>query len=246
MYEMFFRSLPSDEARIDARHDTPADGLLTTDTVFTSYAYVERSHFDDRQGTNEAEFMERAIRSTAIGADKVWYVTPWKMAESFARMASLNRNLHLSVLRQQRAFYERFTRLSDGYLRARPEQLKGMSDVVSQVHGATGSAVGRVLSVQHAAGQASNHLTDDAGNTYYIYAKTGTIGEGEHSNRHRFGVIITNRDLTQATEEELMQTRYVVCYFAFAHSGYQNIYGQAIDQVIQSTEFKQYMNQQEQ
>ena len=101
MYEMFFRCQNDDELRQD-QYANPADGLLKADEQnrHVGYAFLERSKFDSRQGVKEDEFMENAIRSTAIGAAKVWYVTPWKMAEAYGRMASLNHNRHLNIVKQ--------------------------------------------------------------------------------------------------------------------------------------------------
>ena len=234
MHEMFFRCQNDDEIR-DDMYANPAYGLLQADEAdrHVGYAFIERSKFDSRQGKNEKEFMENAIRSTAIGAAKVWYVTPWKMAEAYGRMASLNRNLHLNIVKQKKQTpYESFARLTIGYWHARPEQMKGMSDIFT-LNGATGKSVGDRLQIISGGQKASNHVGD-----YYIYAKTGTIGKGDH---HRFGVIISDTDLVTANENDLKLARYVTLYFAFSQPGKWQAYADVIKCVMASTEFKQYM-----
>lgn len=232
MYEMFFRCQNDDELRQD-QYANPADGLLKADEQnrHVGYAFLERSKFDSRQGVKEDEFMENAIRSTAIGAAKVWYVTPWKMAEAYGRMASLNRNLHLNIVKQKKTkSYELFARLTTGYWHGRPEQMKGMSDVLTI---GTGKEVGKILNI-NSGGQKLSNTVDG----YYLYAKTGTIGKGDH---HRFGVIISDTDLTTATEDELKLCHYVTLYFTFSEPKKWNAYANVIRKVMNSTEFKQYM-----
>lgn len=232
--DMFFRCQNEGEIRQDM-YANPAYGLLQADDVcrHVGYAFLERSKFDSRQGKNEYEFMENAIRSTAIGAAKVWYVTPWKMAEAYGRMASLNRNLHLNIVKQKKQLpYESFARLTDGYWHARPEQMKGLSDVLLS---GTGKSVGtnKELNITEGGKNASNHVGD-----YFLYAKTGTIGKGDH---HRFGVIISNTDLITANEDALKKARYVTLYFAFSDNDHMTTYAKVIRRVMDSTEFKQYM-----
>jgi len=234
MNDMFFRCQNDDEFRQDL-YANPAYGLLQADDAnrHVGYAFLERSKFDSRQGKNENEFMENAIRSTAIGAAKVWYVTPWKMAEAYGRMASLNRNLHLNIVKQKKLSpYESFARLTSGYWHARPEQMKGMSDVLLS---GTGKSVGtnKELNIIDGGKNLSNHVGD-----YYLYAKTGTIGKGDH---HRFGVIISDTDLATANEDDLKLARYVILYFAFSDNRHMATYAKVIRRVMDSAEFKQYM-----
>lgn len=234
MHEMFFRCQNDDEIRQDM-YANPAFGLLHANDIcrHVGYAFLERSKFDSRQGKNENEFMENAIRSTAIGAAKVWYVTPWKMAEAYGRMASLNRNLHLNIVKQKKQSpYESFARLTSSYWHARSEQMKGLSDVL--LFG-TGKSVGKnkELNIIDGGKNRSNHVGD-----YYLYAKTGTIGKGDH---HRFGVIISDTDLATANEDDLKLARYVTLYFAFSDNRHMATYAKVIRRVMDSTEFKQYM-----
>lgn len=235
MKDMFFRNDSVDELRNDL-YSNVATGLL--DAGFKkgdrrNYAYVERSHFESRQGSTEKcdkNFLEFAIRSTAIGASKVWYVTPWKMAESFGRIASLNRNLHLSVLKRDHELsYVQFANLSQGYLKARPIMLQGMGDVIS-TSGGTAWRTGKKLD-----------MSDYQLNGYYLYAKTGTIGDKSSEDNHRLGIIISNRDLTNTPLSRLSDVRYIVIYFTFNESRWDT-YAAVILELMNSIEFRQYMN----
>lgn len=238
MHEMFFRSQGDDEL-FQSRYANPAYGLLLSDESnrHMGFAFLERSKFDSRQGAGEGELMENAIRVTAIGAEKVWYVTPWKMAEAYGRMASLNRNLHLNIVRQKNSpVYESFARLTNGYWHARSEQMKGMSDVLTN---GTGSSLRSKLGIIPGGDRTSNHVGD-----YYLYAKTGTIGPPNSTiNHHRLGVIISDTDLVTATEDDLKMARYVMIYFAFSETGKWQAYADVILRVMASTEFNQYMKQ---
>lgn len=239
MYDMFFRNDTVDDYR-RARYSSPLSSGLNADSVHISYAFVENSYFTPRQGASDSEFLERAIRSTAIGAQKVWEVTPWKMAESFGRMASLNRSFYLSVLKRRPPSYHRFENLSRGYREARSLQMKGMSDVLTDPQGTACGHAGRpktgyLLGMHMAPAGQSNQF-----NGYYLYAKTGTIGE-EHDN-HRFGVIITNRDLAQTSVDDLADLHYVVIYFTVSESANWRLYANVIRSVMASPEFTTYMN----
>ena len=155
------------------------------------------------------------------------------MAEAYGRMASLNRNLHLNIVKQKKtAPYESFARLTSGYWKARPEQMKGMSDVLID---GTAKKVGNnaVLKITRGVQKSSNHVDG-----YYLYAKTGTIGKGDN---HRFGVIISDTDLATANENDLKQAHYVTLYFTFSDNVHTEAYAKVIRRVMDSTEFKQYM-----
>jgi cell division protein FtsI/penicillin-binding protein 2 len=261
MQDMFFRN---DSANYLQYRVTPAVGVLKTKADIYSgangYAYIEKSHFDSRQGEGKGrekgyEFMETAIRSTAIGGARVWFVTPWKMAESYARMASLNQDLHLSLLRRPAVEYNQFPNLSDGYKNARKELFDGMSDVL--IKGGTLGSQESLLGITTGAEGTSNRV-----GPYFIYAKTGTMGTspafdyntGEarmvkrgkkmsqiETDQRRLGVIITNRDLMTTSVNELADVRYVVLYFTSSLQT-SKTYADVIKAVIGSAEFRQYMN----
>lgn len=180
----------------------------------------------ERENNANRYFMEDAIRMTAIGARKVWCITPLKMAESFGKMASLNRDYNLTVMDDVEPEYNRFEGLGTEYLKARPKQFAGMNAVFS------GNGTAARGMPQFSSGRIGD---------YYIYAKTGTIGEGDKNNAHRLAVIITDRDLTETDAGDLDDLRYYVMYFTFSAKGGWADYAEVIDMVVKSPEFINYM-----
>lgn len=200
----------------------------------SSYAYVERSCLMNRQGPNTRLLMEYAVRSTAIGAQNIWEVTPWKMAEAYGRMASLNAAFRLHVFAGDSFDYEPFAHLTAGYRDARPQQMLGMSDVLSS---GTGKRMKTKLDVQSDDDERSNRV-----GRYYIYAKTGTISANRHEgDKHRLGVIIADHDLATTPIDDLDAVRYVVLYFTMDSKGQWDTYVQVIKDVMASHEFLTYM-----
>ncbi len=195
------------------------------------YSYLEPStlsSFERSQKSSSPLFVERAVRSTAIGAGNVWNITPVKMAESYGRMATLNKNYTLSLLKGENK-YEKFDELSSGYLDARKELFGGMNDIFTSGTAAKLKNVKKTLE--------SKGL--------YIYGKTGTIAPPKGKDQHRLGVLITNRNLETTRGESLADIRFYVLYFSFSRApgkyekwdDYENV----LNKVIESPEFNEYM-----
>ena len=222
---------------------------LNPDRRLSSYAFVERSRFMNRQGANTRLLMEMAIRSTAIGAQVVWEVTPWKMAEAYGRMASLNDAFRLSVFPLDYCAPARgepsvglrggrpsrpITNLTAGYREARSLQMLGMSDVLTL---GTARRMKDKLGIESGDDGSSNRI-----GRYYIYAKTGTISANRREgDKHRLGVIITDHDLATTPIADLKDVRYVVLFFTVDGKGLWDTYAQVIKDVMASREFKSYM-----
>ena len=239
LHDMFFRNDTIDEfIGTNVDYASPLGNLLYAKDIGNHYAYVEKSYLANRQGNNESLLLENAIRSTAIGAQQVWEVTPWKMAESFGRMASLNSSFYLSVLKRRPISYTLFPNLSSGYCDARPQQMKGLSDVLTLGTAGGQMKTGGKMGITTAPDEHSNMYGG-----YYLYAKTGTISENNgESDRHRLGVIIANRDLAQTEIKDLEHMRYVVVYFTMTTGAQWQIYADVIRLIMESTEFSNYMN----
>lgn len=250
MTNMFFNGTENDILNSKGFFDTSAPGYLYTNRevnkdsiisrIINGYAYVERSKFHPRGGDSLShdEFMDRAIHFTAIGAGKVWSVTPWKMAESFGRMASLNRNLHLGVVKQRNQKYRQFSTLSDGYKTARLTQMRGMRDVffTSILHcNGTAHSMKSSLSI----GEDGSIMIDN--HKYFIYGKTGTTNDDNGNDKHRIGIIIANKDLTTTKLEDLEKVRYVTMYFTMPGKAQFATYASIINNVVRSGEFRKYM-----
>jgi cell division protein FtsI/penicillin-binding protein 2 len=266
MTKMFFRGTDNDTLNNKGDYDTSAPEYLCSykmnkkdsivSTVINGYAYVERSKFQPRGGDSisQDELMELAIRSTAIGAGRVWNITPWKMAEAYGRMASLNSNLHLSIVKRAGQSYEyrTFSNLSDGYKAARPIQMRGMRDVFFSLNGHASKGTAHEMS------EKKNKKNDEwlhfgekrtisiNGKEVFLYGKTGTTDDGKKrkgkaSNKHRIGIIIANKDLTTTKIEDLDKVRYITMYFTMPGGAKWNIYATVINDVMHSEEFKNYM-----
>ena len=225
---------------LPSSYSSPATGLISADLgkykTANRFSLVERSHFESRNGTNNSLFAERGIRFTAIGSSAVWYVTPWKMAESFGRMASLNRNYHLNVVKHQPRPYVQFEQLTQEYRDARGAQMRGMSGVLTS--GGTAAKAVSTLQIRTSDEGGSNRI----GN-FYVYAKTGTIGE-KH-DRHRLGVIISDHDLATTSTDDLDKVKFVVIYFTFSDTSgnvKDGTYAHIIDAVMKSASFRHYMS----
>lgn len=208
--------------------------------IMPSYSFVEPSALlsevrsEKSDSINSLDFMELAIRSTAIGAQKVWNATPYGMAQAFGRMASLNQDYNLTVLDSSLVMpsYKRFEDLSKGYLDARPTQFMGMNDIFKPETNGTAKSM-RLK---------NGTITDKNNKTYYLYAKTGTIGPKNDPNHHRFAVIITDRKLFDKDgDKDLENMKFYVLYFTYTRPGFQE-YADIIQEVVDSKEFDAYMN----
>jgi hypothetical protein len=237
MEEMFIGD-EADAVSADGYVTSPGN-VLDADKRLSGYAYAETSFLQSRQGRNTQLLMELAVRSTAIGAQVVWEVTPWKMAEAYARMASLNDAYRLTIFGNPRtqtagASYRPFAALSSGYRNARSSQLLGMSDVMTK---GTGIWMRTLLHVEDDGNDSSNRV-----GRYYIYAKTGTISASRReTDRHRFGVIIADSDLATTPVDRLDDVRYVVLFFTVDSKAQWDMYRKVIKDVMESNDFKAYM-----
>ena len=223
-----------DKYSSNKRLSSTAGVMLNTNDTVNYFAYSSKSRLQDR-GTSKYNFMEKGIRSTAIGAQSVWDITPWKMAESYGRMASLNKNYTLSVVNQPKYQYERFDLLSGGYVDARGTLMRGMGKVLYDAKG-TAKNVGYKLGLKN-----SNIYQG-----YYLYAKTGTTDNGleghKHKEYHRLGVIISDTDLEKAKIKDLKSAKFYVVYFAVRNKGNKwDLYSNCIKDIVNSEEFKNYM-----
>lgn len=239
MYRMFLNDKYRTKDKI-MQSSTAVDALSLTDIV-NNFAYCAQSSLQER-GKNIFNYMEKGIRSTAIGSQSVWDITPWKMAESYGRMASLNKNYTLSVVKKPRDSYERFDLLQEGYKQARGMQMRGMGKVFTEPYG-TAHAVGNGLQLPMVNRKKVNRI----GN-YYLYAKTGTTDNGVsgrgYKEFHRLGVIIADKDLSTVPIGELNEVKYCVVYFAVRNNREKwNLYTKCIKKIIESKEFNNYMNQ---
>lgn len=213
--------------------------------------------------TNVRQLNEYMVRSVAIGSNSIWNVSPSKMAEMYGRLITLNKSYTLSLFSgNDEKQYTQFD-IDDSWISGyedyqvvRKELLVGMSKVYS-VGTASGMGVqnmrldgDRVLTIDTGEG-----VSENSSRKLYIYGKTGTINGfwgGEKVEDHLLATIITDRELTNCTEEDLKEVKFYVIYQADydynknRHSGDYNHTWQMIDRnilmtVLNSKVFKDYM-----
>lgn len=231
MHTMFFE----DKHCTKKYYSSTAGATLTNNKIYNTYAYAATSYLHNRENQDIDQFIEDGIRSTAIGAQAVWDVTPWKMTESYGRIVSLCPNYTLSVLKRPKIDYNSYTHLSKGYKDARPIQMKGMSQCVK-----IGTA--KWLNLETTDTSTGEVKYRD----YYIYAKTGTTNEDVTHEHHRLGVIISNKSLVTTRINELSTVKFYVVFFATdsrQHDGRWRVYADCLNEIINSKEFLTYMNQ---
>ncbi len=215
-----------------------------TGKIRNHYAYPEISYFNNKiRDGKPFEIAREGIKMTAIGKNSVWLVSPLGMAEMYGRLISFNRNYRLTIdCNSPVPPYAEF--VTDGpasrYLAMRNQQfIPGLHDVFTSNDGGTAHGV-------------FTQLRELDG--YYIYGKTGTIDgkvkvKGKNQEDHLLAVIITNRDLTELiSPDDYANLKFYVIYIAdfnYTKDGdgmsWRSNDARIINTVLQSTEFKQYM-----
>lgn len=171
-------------------------------------------------------------------------VTPLQMAIMGIRLATLNREEHLTTLDDNcqsapaHTFFETPGWNENEYLNFYKEQ------VLSQLSKVT--TIGTASALHKLTGELSSQ-------GYYLYAKTGTLnidntrGSGRDRMKHLL-VIISNKDLSSAKDiQELKSARYYVLYMSYYgvdSSRFSNAYYEKyIRAVVDSELFKTYMKE---
>lgn len=219
-------------------------GYLLSDSYID---HASRSYED----AAKYNYIERAIRMTALGAKSSWQVTPIKMAEMYGRMASFNRNYTLSFEPSENkdsTAYEKFklheTWPADtSYLKTRADLFKGMEAAIKEKGGTAYKLYNEFFP-----SDVKNCFNGDSG--YYIYAKTGTINgteKGRDVEDHLLAVVITDTDLTkkELTIEDLEKMKFYVIYLVdySPYGDWRRVDSRIISEVINSRVFKEYMGE---
>ncbi|MBQ8367028.1 MAG: hypothetical protein IJX40_06525 [Alistipes sp.] len=215
--------------------------------------------------TTPRQLNEYMVRSVAIGSNTIWSVSPFAMAEMYGRLITLNKNYKLSLYtvdKRKEALRERYT-LFDvdeswngvaNYCDVRNELLKGMSLVYETV--GTAGKLGIVKSYD--IGGNKFRIKIDNGRvdkgpkdipTFYVYGKTGTINgywNGVDKDDHLLVTIITDKQLTQCSVDELEKVKYYVIFqvdYEYSGNGeWKGLDQRIINEVLQSVAFRDYMN----
>lgn len=234
----------------DLKRDTSAQNNFhpfLSGKIRNHYAYPEFAYFNNKARNGlPFEIARDGVKMTAIGQNTVWLVSPLAMAEMYGKLISFNRNYRLTIdCNSPVPPYAEF--ITDGpasrYLAMRNQQfILGLNDVFTSNSGT-------------AHGVYTNEIREELNrHGYHIYGKTGTIDKkvkdkNKPPEDHLLAVIITNRDLTQLTStDDYANLKFYVIYIADFNFNdkddpisWRSNDARIINTVLQSTEFKQYM-----
>ena len=219
------------------------------------YALPQAPYFNNKMRhfiNNKYDIGRDGVKSTAIGNNTIWMVSPLKMAEMYGRMISLNKNYSLTLDPNYKK--PKFAQFDvDGginkYIKMRNEHfIPGLNKVFTLSNDGTARGV-------------YDGVKKKLGNDYYIYGKTGTIngkvrdiiGNVIDEEDHLLAVVITNKKLEDINDiDDYKDLKYVVIYIADydfwdfdkGRSKYSWPINDAaiINTVLDSEEFKNYMN----
>lgn len=216
-----------------------------TNFVDVYFALPEVSYFNNtmRRKTDTYSIGREAIKSTAIGKNSVWLVSPLAMAEMYGRMISLNKNYSLTLdPDREQPLYEPFDVDGgiDAYIEMRNKLfVPGLNKVFLDSDGTASGVYNKI----------NNYIQG-----YYIYGKTGTIdgtifdeeGKEIEEQDHLLAVVITNKDISKLKPEDYKDMRFIIAYIAdFNYSKDGNTWrttdSEIIKTILQSDEFKNYM-----
>jgi hypothetical protein len=198
--------------------------------AFPEYSYMllsNRIAYDDLKGN-----FNKAIRQTSLGGGGVFDVTPVAMAEMYGRLATMNAGYKLTI-DEPRSTQNSW---NPG------ENWNGTYE--SFHYGTLFDAMQKVVTSSE--GTAHNLRIKP---NYFIYAKTGTIGsENGKLNSKRLAIIISKEPLTSKEKAK----KFYVVYFRFDNARLDKeeggkdfwiftIYSDIVNQIIESTSFKNYM-----
>jgi hypothetical protein len=188
---------------------------------------------------NLSPFIRNGLIQMALGSSPL-EVSPLQIATMGMRIVTLNKEENITSLSDtdQAPEYDLFD-IKTGKEQAR--YLNLYKDVLTQLKNVpingTASALGR------------DGLYKDATKGYHIYAKTGTLNqEGNDKNRLKHLLVIISRDDLSTVESfaVLKDAKYYVVYLSYIGIDMDEFdttnYGKIISAVINSEQFKKYMN----
>lgn len=226
------------------------------------YALPQAPYFNNKMRhyfNNKYDIGRDGVKSTAIGNNTIWMVSPLKMAEMYGRMISLNKNYSLTLdPNYEKPKFAQFD--VDGSINDYIKMRHGKKDRNGNYNGfITGlnevftlSGEGTARGVYFGAHGIKNKLDG-----YYIYGKTGTIdgklrnadGVWSEEQDHLLAVVITNKRLEELNDiDDYKDLKFVVVYIAdynYKHVGNWDWYktdAAIINTILDSEEFKNYMN----
>lgn len=138
---------------------------------------------DESRGNNSAN---NAMRNISLGGIEFWTVTPFKMAEMYGKVVSLNKEFTLSLDPSHKNKTEAWGTEYHNYKVARTQMFKGMNSFFTQYLKqadcqATGLGIIKA-GIDNVGSKTINHKT------YYFYGKTGTANNDNYK-RTKIGTI---------------------------------------------------------
>ena len=209
--------------------------------AYPAISYLPEKERITRQGTHDA------IRNTTLGASP-FQVTPFKMAEMYGKLFSQNRKYKLSLNPSFNQDYEPFI-LDKHYKKDSLYEsilsnylFEGMAAVTK--HGGTAGD-------NNKGEKLSKFTTELEGQGYYVYAKTGTIGNAiQKSNNQLLAIVITKGALNGKNKQTFNQLtrnhKFYVIYFVTENSYHDySVIRKALNTIVNSNAFTNYMNRKE-
>lgn len=221
--------------------------------VSTNYVYPDRSVINlnarivNDRPNDDNDLTNNAIRFTAIGASKVWEVSPIKMAEMYGIAISRNKSYTLTIEPGDSNKYESI----ESETKANVDFYKGLSSVFTDEKNGTAREIYNEILRDKELKQAFEEKK------YFIYGKTGTIDNSfnrRSKEDHLLAVVITNKDLTDEKnitkgifkKDVLKDMKFYVIYIC--QNNYRpglncfSIHAKLIKEVMNSECFKSYMS----
>jgi hypothetical protein len=212
----------ADEVIYDSLHQKGTEAFL--------YAFPEESYFLQKERTAPEPLLNTLVglrNPTAGGAP--WEVSPLKMAEFYARLAT-QKNITAQIAPKNKKYQ---TLQADSSWNGKYSDFlknvifRGMKKVIIT---GTAADLARTMAMRNGIYKG-----------YHLYAKTGTIGnEGARFQSKRLALIISKVDL----EKEGSSDQVYILYLSgqAINTANNEVYRKIIDAVIESEDFKKYMN----
>ncbi len=208
------------------------DSIKNQNTSAAIWSFPEPSYFlqQDRSYADPSTNFAMGLRNPSLGGAP-WYITPLKMLEIYGSLFSQNSQYRLHITPQNIDHHTWNTDASwsgsEFYKFLTQHIFLSMKKVLTQ---GTARGLSTVLGA-----------SDAMYKGYHLYAKTGTIGTGKRNSK-RFILVIADTDMTDVTN--IGKARFYTLYFTLneINNNDWNLYKRIIDQLMESTEFKNFMS----
>ncbi|MBK6331000.1 MAG: hypothetical protein IPF62_10955 [Bacteroidetes bacterium] len=205
---------------------------------FTGFALPEKAKIESKVQAQNSKNYSNAIKFTTLGSPKIWRVSPVVMALSAAKLFSLNNTLNGTFLINQQMKESKFN------IDSTSEKIKwpGIAEYFNFVKTNIYEPMSHVVSK----GTLHTLVELKAGN-YFLYAKTGTLGEGDQQNEDKLLILVISKGRVEyfQTLDQLRSNKFWVVYFSLpkGERDFRKTVGDIFNKVLDSDAFKKYMQQ---